>query len=465
VARRIFVSVMLFGMSALAQGNNNNPECIGNDCGAPNQVGGGCGCSCSCGCSVWVSYTDDGKTLSYTDDTDGDGVADIYDNCPFVANRDQLDTDGDGVGNACDNCPTIANPDQLDTNGNGIGDVCDPDLDGDGIPDKHADLTPWLPSESGLFNGKTVNGDNCPKIPNSDQTISFAATAGGLGDACNPDIDGDGVKNQVDDCPYIPDPAQDAAANPANAGKCNFDTDGDGISDSYDNCKFVPNPDQSDINHNGIGDACDPDIDGDGVMNKNDPRLHISDNCPTVFNPDQRDSDGDGIGDACDPFFCVVVDPAHPDDCLDPKAPFHVSAGGFMSLEMGEQVRLPLFANRNDAAISYVWTVAQAPTGSSAAVVNPQGAVTMSRNWQYVFVDGSVPTFKPDQPGEYVIQLQGTLQFPDRQYPDVSNSTADIHLSVVGNARAGACGATAAPDAATVGLAMALLGLLRRRRR
>jgi hypothetical protein len=159
-----------------------------------------------------------------------------------------------------------------------------------------------------------------------------------------------------------------------------------------------------------------------------------------------------------------VVDPAHPDDCLDPKAPFHVSAGGFMSLELGEQIRLPLFANRNDAAISYLWTVSQAPSGSSVAVVNPQGAVTMSRNWQYAYIDGQVPTFKPDQPGEYVIQLQGTLQFPDRQYPVVSSASADIHLSVVGNARAGACGATVAPDAASIGLALALLGLLRRRR-
>ena len=34
--------------------------------------------------------------------TDGDGVADAIDNCPSVANADQLDTDSDGVGNECD---------------------------------------------------------------------------------------------------------------------------------------------------------------------------------------------------------------------------------------------------------------------------------------------------------------------------------------------------------------------------
>lgn len=35
-------------------------------------------------------------------DSDGDGVANIYDNCPTTANADQADCDGDGTGDACD---------------------------------------------------------------------------------------------------------------------------------------------------------------------------------------------------------------------------------------------------------------------------------------------------------------------------------------------------------------------------
>jgi len=37
-----------------------------------------------------------------SDDSDGDGVADIVDNSPFVANPDQSDSDGDGVGDVTD---------------------------------------------------------------------------------------------------------------------------------------------------------------------------------------------------------------------------------------------------------------------------------------------------------------------------------------------------------------------------
>ena len=39
---------------------------------------------------------------SASDDSDGDGVIDILDNSPFVANPDQSDEDGDGVGDATD---------------------------------------------------------------------------------------------------------------------------------------------------------------------------------------------------------------------------------------------------------------------------------------------------------------------------------------------------------------------------
>jgi hypothetical protein len=71
-------------------------------------------------------------------DSDSDGVPDASDNCPLIANFDQLDTDLDNTGDACDtdddndtivdvsdNCPLISNLNQNDLDSDGTGDACD----------------------------------------------------------------------------------------------------------------------------------------------------------------------------------------------------------------------------------------------------------------------------------------------------------------------------------------------------
>jgi len=156
------------------------------------------------------------------------------------------DPDGDGVFDPDDNCPDIPNPDQTNSDEDGLGDLC----------------------------------DNCRHVPNPDQADGDGDCAGPpylddphCGDACdncpddeNPDqtdTDGDDVGDACDNCPDAGDPDQ-------------TDSDGDGAGDVCDNCLMLPNPEQHDTDEDGVGDICD--------------------NCPDVVNPDQQDSDDPPAG-------------------------------------------------------------------------------------------------------------------------------------------------------------------------
>ncbi|GLG96992.1 Uncharacterized protein GBIM_03846 [Gryllus bimaculatus] len=205
-------------------------------------------------------------------DADNDGVPNSPDNCPLVPNADQLDTDEDGgdkQGDACDNCPTVPNYDQSDVDKDGYGDACDSDMDDDGI-----------------INGR----DNCPRKANPDQR----------------DTDGDGLGDACDNCPSVSNPNQADSDNDLVGDMCDsdLDRDRDGVQDNVDNCPKLANSDQldTDSDDNGIGDICQTDFDLDKVRDEDD-------NCPNnskIYSTDFRS------------YQTVVLDPEG-DSQIDPN--------------------------------------------------------------------------------------------------------------------------------------------------
>ena len=370
-------------------------------CGTPDQSGGG-GCGCGGG-SILIAFTDEGDSYQYADDYDDDGREDNADNCPFVANSDQQDSDSDGYGNACDNCAISSNEDQRDSDGDGNGDACDSDDDNDGLAD--AD-------------------DNCPAVPNPSQ----ADTDGdGEGNACDNDDDGDGCEDASDNCPLAAPAAGSTCLDNGAVvpNECFDDEDADNIPDQIDNCPGHANVAQSDTDDDGEGDACDHDRDNDGIDN-------TQDNCPEFPNFDQDDADRDFKGDKCDPSFCYVVG-GDEDNCLDPTGAFDVhGVSALQAPQTGESVQLNLFANRDNAAIRYTWTIEEQPIGGDAAISLPKGSVSFAQVYNYRYEAGKEPTFKARVPGDYGVKLQAELAFDDESYPGQTVSESHMTINVEG---------------------------------
>jgi len=314
-------------------------------------------------------------------DKDGDGVLDVVDNCPAAANVGQADFDLDGTGDACDldddndlvadaadcapfdpdvspneeeicngvddDCDLLVDEGFADADYDKLSDCIDPDDDNDGkvdeidcapfdaaihpgaeelcdgldndcdenidegYPDQDGDEIADCTDEDLDGDGVANDLDNCPKLPNEDQADQDGDD---LGDECDKDLDGDAIPNAVDNCPATGNTNQVDTDEDGTGDLCDNDIDGDGVLNDDDNCLLVPNEDQADDDENGTGNACEADTDGDGVANELDcapsnPAAYpgaeeicdeVDNDCDFVVDEGFADSDADGLKDCVD---------------------------------------------------------------------------------------------------------------------------------------------------------------------
>jgi parallel beta-helix repeat protein len=180
--------------------------------------------------------------------------------CPVPA-----DGDGDGIDDPEDNCPTVFNPDQANTNGepmllpkpvpvyddatnpagDELGDACDPDIDGDGVlngDETAAGLSPFVWDTDG-----DRTNDGTELLCGSDPLVATSNLTG---------VDSDNDR-LPDACEVI------YGTNPNNP-----DTDGDGVLDGVEVRYWMSNP----LSVNSDGDDCRDDreiasVNGDRVVN------------------------------------------------------------------------------------------------------------------------------------------------------------------------------------------------------
>jgi hypothetical protein len=302
-------------------------------------------------------------TIRATDgtlDTDGEGLTDYVERCTTGTDPMDPDSDGDSVN---DFVETLGGMPGVDNDGDGTVDALDEDDDDDCVPTRLED-----PDGDGDPTNDDTDGDGIPNYLDEDDDgdgmTSCAEDRDGDGDPTNDDSDGDGIPdyleldsdgdcdlraevpaimcNDTDDaCPTEREVVNDYMDED---GCPEPDRDGDGIPDDVDNCPDHPNPDQPDLDGDGLGDECDDDIDGDGLPNACEV---VASSCPRtcmeLCHPSLPTCTGCGGSDPRDPDtddggrndLDEVVRGSDPLDPIDDPLPGRVTGGGIFHCAAG----------------------------------------------------------------------------------------------------------------------------------
>lgn len=196
------------------------------------------------------------------------------------------DTDGDGLADMVDNCPDTPNPAQLDSDGDAIGDACeDGDVDADGLPDV-------VETDTGTFVSNEDTGtDPLAADTDGDMLLDGEEVYVYGSDPNLADSDSDGLDDYDEVKVYDTDPRL-------------ADTDGDGLSDFDEVMIHATDPNRVDSDSDGLSDfdevtvhGTDPndfDSDDDGFSDRdeiaagtdpNDPQSHPPVGVPALSAP------------------------------------------------------------------------------------------------------------------------------------------------------------------------------------